>query len=222
MVAGPVLLDVGCSNGQFMYHASHAGFQVQGVELNPGTARIAKANGLTVSVGTLAEAQFAAGSFDVITLNDVIEHVPNPRSLLGECRRLLQPKGILVIGTPNLDCLFNKLTWCAHRLLGIPWSAVTPPHHVFQFSRRSLTPLLREMGFDLKKLVAVPTSDLLYELNETEAWVAFRRGSSVQAGIRLAVACSWYAAAYGVSRLMTLRSRDDTGLIGFWRRSREQ
>ena len=98
------LLDIGCSNGEFMYSAKKEGFAVSGVELNSYTAKIAKNNGLNVFIGSLENANFSYGSFDVIFLGDLIEHVEDPEKLVKKCFELLKMNGILIVSTPNMNC----------------------------------------------------------------------------------------------------------------------
>ena len=99
------LLDVGCGNGRFLAQMRGLGWEVVGVEPDPEAARIAKERfGLEVFQDTLEEAKFPNDSFDAITMNHVIEHVPDPVGLLAESRRILKPGGKLVVVTPNTNC----------------------------------------------------------------------------------------------------------------------
>src|SRR5579884_4252804 len=158
------LLDVGCSNGEFMFSAKKRGFEVFGVELNPATARIAKANKLNVVIGTLDRAKFKINYFDVIFLGDVIEHMSDPRALLEQCHTLLKSSGIITIITPNLDCFWAKATFWLFIKLKIPWSSVTPPFHLFQFSTLNLESLLKLSKFEPVKVWYNPPPPLSYEL----------------------------------------------------------
>src|SRR5208282_6419691 len=81
-----------------------------------------------------------AASFDVVTLTDVIEHVPQPSGLLSEIYRVLRPGGVLLIVTPNFGSLFV-------RLYGLKAYGMWPDQHVIYFSRSSMTRLLRDSGF---------------------------------------------------------------------------
>src|SRR5690606_1160892 len=76
---GLALLDIGCSSGLFLSEARAAGFTVRGAELSPDTAAFARGHfGLDIHVGDWREAGYAHASFDVVTLFDVIEHMPDP------------------------------------------------------------------------------------------------------------------------------------------------
>lgn len=95
------LLDVGCSSGAFLGAAVKLGFRAEGVEPAARAAQTAQAAGLKVRQGLLQDAHFADGEFDAVTLFEVIEHLKEPLDLLHECRRILRPGGILLVGTGN-------------------------------------------------------------------------------------------------------------------------
>ncbi|HET8542039.1 MAG TPA: class I SAM-dependent methyltransferase [Anaeromyxobacter sp.] len=95
------LLDVGCSSGAFLRIAASLGYRCEGVEPAPRAARTAARAGLKVFQGVLEDARYPDASFDAITLFEVIEHLREPVSLLKECRRVLKPGGVLLVGTGN-------------------------------------------------------------------------------------------------------------------------
>lgn len=144
---GRRLLDIGCSSGLFLAAARAAGWQVRGLEYSPDSAQVARQElGLDVVTGELGESTFAPASFDVVTLWDVIEHVPDPRLVLQRVRPLLAPGGLLLIKTPNIDGLYPRLSyWVAHRL-GF-WGHPEPPGHLYQFSVTTLARMVRDLGY---------------------------------------------------------------------------
>lgn len=96
------LLEVGCSVGLFLDASRAAGWRTSGVEILPDVARFAREErGLDVRTGDLLEAGFPDGEFDVLYMNEVIEHVVDPLELLREARRVLRPGGLAVIRTGN-------------------------------------------------------------------------------------------------------------------------
>jgi 2-polyprenyl-3-methyl-5-hydroxy-6-metoxy-1,4-benzoquinol methylase len=95
------LLDVGCSSGAFLGAAVKLGFHAEGVEPAAKAAATAQAAGLNVRQGLLQDVGYAQGQFDAITLFEVIEHLKQPLELLQECRRILRPSGVMLIGTGN-------------------------------------------------------------------------------------------------------------------------
>lgn len=96
------LLDVGCGNGMFLKLARKRGWETYGVE--PSTTASGYAReilGLNVIGGTLPEAHFADRFFDVVTLYDVLCHVPSPLEQLMEVHRVLKVGGLLVLRVRN-------------------------------------------------------------------------------------------------------------------------
>lgn len=145
--AGVRLLDVGCSTGLFLNEARQAGFAVHGAELSGATARFARDHfGLDVHAGDWRDAGYADESFDVITLFDVIEHLADPLAELVALRRLLKPGGLLLQSTPDIDGLFPRLSYLAANRLDY-WPHPEPPHHLYQFSRRTLAALTEKAGY---------------------------------------------------------------------------
>jgi 2-polyprenyl-3-methyl-5-hydroxy-6-metoxy-1,4-benzoquinol methylase len=136
----PRLLDVGCGNGDFLEIARQAGWQAQGVDLDPAAAATARARGFDVRVGGIDALQDKSGTFDMVTLCHVIEHVPDPPAVLASARSLLKPGGRLWIETPNVDS-FGAAAY------GACWRDLDPPRHLVIFSRGALEERLRAAGF---------------------------------------------------------------------------
>lgn len=133
------LLDVGCAAGFFLAEA-RAFYEVQGVELSEWSAAYARERlGLPVSTGTLQAARFPEAHFDVVTLWDVIEHVPEPVPLLAEAARVMAPGGRLVLTTGDWGSAYA-------RGKGAGWHLMTPPWHLSFFSRSTLLRAARRAG----------------------------------------------------------------------------
>ena len=143
--AGKRLLDIGCGGG-FMLALLHSlGWNAEGVEVDPKAVSQARAQGLRVREGTLADQQYADESIHAITMHHVIEHIHEPKRLLKECYRILEPGGQIVIITPNLA---SRL----HRRFRRNWYALDPPRHLMLFSPPSLGAIVKETGFSISSL----------------------------------------------------------------------
>jgi SAM-dependent methyltransferase len=134
------VLDWGCGPGFFLSEAARAGWQVAGVEL---------ADDMRAAAGRLVEGRVfrdvdeaaeALGTFDVVTLWECIEHLPDPVSAARRAAALLRPGGVLALSTPNT----------AHRVARTrprAWREYKPPAHVGYFTARSIRACLESAGF---------------------------------------------------------------------------
>jgi len=152
------LVDIGCAEGAFLEVARQAGFEVVGTELSPhGAASTALRLGIPVHCGELASAQFAAGSFSVVTLWHVLEHMVRPDETLAEARRILEPGGRLVVAVPNRRC---PVFGAAYRVArGEPLHLYRPDdreQHLHHWEPRSLRAALDDHGFDGVELAPDP------------------------------------------------------------------
>lgn len=125
------LLDVGCGPGLFLDEAKKKGWDVQGLDLSGWAAEYAKDHfGVQVTTGTLLDAHFPDRSFDVIVMNDVIEHVENPKAVLSEIRRILKNDGVLYLSTPDIESVWS-------RFLGARWWGINKFHLFISPAKRS-------------------------------------------------------------------------------------
>ncbi|MHC4351164.1 MAG: class I SAM-dependent methyltransferase [Planctomycetota bacterium] len=137
------LIDVGCSNGAFVRRALEDGFISEGLELHESIAQIARSlNAVRMRVGDLREQKLPSETYDVVVLNDVIEHFYDPLNEMAEINRILKIHGLLVIETPNADML--KLSGFM-----LSWKHVRPSEHLFLFSEDLLTEILKDYQFNI-------------------------------------------------------------------------
>ncbi len=213
------LLDIGCSSGEFMHYGQVRGFSSYGVELNRRTAEVAKAQGLNVYNGFLEDAKYADDFFDVIFLGDIIEHVLSPQNLIKECSRILKKDGIIVISTPNLDCWWSKSTFLLYKLFKIPWSSVTPPYHLFQFSFDNLNKFMKQKGFDKTSEFFLRPPRLMYELGSLHMLKRFKEIKSLLYFIYIFLAFKLYMILYLLDILFTPLKKKDFSMIVFYTKS---
>ncbi len=107
-VAGKRVLDVGCGGGILTEALAHRGAEVTGIDMGEAPLAVARLHllesGLNVDYQQASAEQFAeehAGEFDVLTCLEMLEHVPDPASVLNACQRLLKPGGQLFVSTIN-------------------------------------------------------------------------------------------------------------------------
>lgn len=136
------LLDVGAGPGLFVSQARRRGWRADGVEPSDASRAFARDRlGIELQPGGIEElGALPAASYDVVTLFDVIEHLPEPVAALRAVGRILVPGGLVVIVTPKFDSLLA-------RLLGIRWYCIIPAH-LHYFTDLSLGQALVEAGFE--------------------------------------------------------------------------
>jgi SAM-dependent methyltransferase len=139
------MLDAGCGAGALLYRLREIGWETSGVEIDSGAAEAARGLGLDVRTGTVEEAGFPSGHFDLVTALHVLEHIHRPVEFLNELWRILKPGGLLFIEVPNTRS-FN----C--RVFRGEWFHLDAPRHLCSYSPRSLRCLLRRTGFRMCKL----------------------------------------------------------------------
>lgn len=164
---GVRVLDIGSGLGQALgYHASR-GCEVWGVESDENVLRVAERFGFKVTIGVFDAADFPESYFDVVTLDQVIEHMRDPVHTMAGIRKVLKPGGVAILSTPNVH------GWGARvfRQRWINWHA---PYHLNFFSRQSMQIAAEQAGLKCRPLGTITQSEWLrYQ------WIhlATRRGS---------------------------------------------
>jgi SAM-dependent methyltransferase len=137
---GRRLLDIGCAGGAFPVAARDLGFDAVGIEPSRWLADYARRSyGLDVRDGILKPGIFPNGTFDVVTLWDVIEHVPQPHETLTLAYDLLKPGGLLLVNYPDVGTV-------AARVLGSRWPFWLSVH-VLYYTRNTMSRQLQRAGF---------------------------------------------------------------------------
>ncbi len=137
-------LDIGCGFGNYLSTMQTRGWSVLGIEPNVSSASHAFAKGVPVVVGTL-DCVEVSGQFDLITLNHVLEHIPDPQGTLTRCNRLLRPDGHITIAVPNFDS-------SERHFFAKSWFQVEVPRHLYHFTPSALFKLLDRCHFDVVKV----------------------------------------------------------------------
>ena len=107
-LAGKSVLDVGCGGGILTEAMARRGAQVTGIDLSDKALRVAELHllesGLAVRYEKVMAEEYAAahaGAFDVVTCMELLEHVPQPESMVAACARLVRPGGQVFFSTIN-------------------------------------------------------------------------------------------------------------------------
>jgi 2-polyprenyl-3-methyl-5-hydroxy-6-metoxy-1,4-benzoquinol methylase len=145
--AGGRLLDVGCATGFFIRGIKESSdWEVSGVEFGASAAKYARETlGLEVRNCSLEEAKYPGGYFDYIRINNVLEHVGDPLSLLWECRRIIAPGGRLSLAVPNGSNDSRELTDFFREEGVAPRSK---NGHIYFFPARTLKMMFQKSGFE--------------------------------------------------------------------------
>ena len=137
------LLDVGCGPGFLLEAARERGWRATGVDPSPFSVARAKSLGFEAHEGLLEDVAFQPGSFDAVAMLQVVEHLPDPRALLAECKRVLRSGGALLVATPNPASLLARTKREGFNY----W---IPPMHCAWYTPAALERLLQKAGFDIK------------------------------------------------------------------------
>ena len=155
------VLDVGCGEGRFLATLSDR-FEKYGLELDPESVAFAKAHfpfGSHIAQQALGQDGFAAGSFDLVMMRGVIEHLREPRHAVQRVSELLRPGGsFFITATPNVD------SFCAE-LYREKWNQFQPAEHLYYFSVKTLGRLCADYRLEVVAkeypYLETPYADLL-------------------------------------------------------------
>lgn len=144
LAAGGRVLDIGCGDGHLLdlLRVGRPGdrLQLEGVEFSARAAAAAEQAGFHVYRGPIENVALPPESFDLIIMNQLIEHVREPRAVLERVRDALRPGGHLFLETPNIDSfdarLFRRRYWGGYHI----------PRHFHLFDTASLPRLVESAG----------------------------------------------------------------------------
>lgn len=139
------VLDVGCGRGRFLSLFADdrsRRWELHGIDLDANAIGVARTRGFEAAVSDIMSFETTL-RFDLIVLQQVIEHLPDPRAALAKLWRLLAPGGVLVLETPNLA------GWDFHLFQARLWGGYHFPRHFVLFTPATLCAVLRETGFEI-------------------------------------------------------------------------
>lgn len=176
------VLDVGCAIGTELVVARERGWEGVGIELSQRSVAVARERGVEVLDAPLEESGLPDGSFDLVTLNHVLEHVAEPGPFLAEVRRVLAERGLLFVSVPNVRAwqVFlrgDRHTWTFH------------DDHFLHFSPRTLELLLRRHGFRVLEARTSRWRDFHDPVEGRPAWFRAANGVAERLGMGIEVFC---------------------------------
>jgi 2-polyprenyl-3-methyl-5-hydroxy-6-metoxy-1,4-benzoquinol methylase len=158
-------LDIGCAGGASLVAAKACGFDPVGVEPSRWMADYGRRTyGVDIRDGILQPAMFPEQSFDVITLWDVLEHIPEPKALLDLTCRLLRPNGNFVVSYPDFRSVMG-------RILGDRWPFWLSVHLLY-YDRTTIARQLAASGFRIQRYIPYwPTLEFGYIVERATPYV---------------------------------------------------
>lgn len=144
------LLDVGCAGGVFLDVARSVGFEVQGLEINTTMAEYARERfGLDVVNSPIENvpADQWQQAFDVCTMLDCLEHIPDPLDAVSKVGQWVRPGGKLLIRGPLSNSGLARAKEALRRLAGLNKQLPGYPLDANMFNMRSMEAMLSEAGF---------------------------------------------------------------------------
>jgi len=142
------ILDIGCGAGAFLNHLkAEKGCEVYGVDISESAVEAAKNTfSLDIFKGTITEAPFEDGSFDVITAWWYLEHISNPQATAARISNFLKPNGHCIIGVPNFNS-FNAKSFKDK------WYHLDCPRHLCIWTPSAMKRLLQQHGLMVTRII---------------------------------------------------------------------
>jgi SAM-dependent methyltransferase len=136
------MLDIGCAYGYALDEARSRGWSVVGVEPSPAAAQHARSLGLSVFPDAGSALAEHPEGFDVVSMCQVLSHVPDPVSAVSAAAKALKPGGLLFIETWRRDAFLA-------RFAGRRWHVISPPTVVWLETSSSIRRLLERVGLEV-------------------------------------------------------------------------
>lgn len=141
-----IALDVGCADGAYFtqFERKYKDCKIEGVEFIDKIAQQGRSAGRVIYTGTIFDLKFKQ-KYDLIILNNLIEHVLQPVEVMNKVKELLKPDGKIILETPNID------SW-DFMMSKKYWGGLHTPRHIYIFSTKAITKLMKLTGFKIKKI----------------------------------------------------------------------
>lgn len=189
-------LDYGFGSGTFLRQVAASGHRAFGADISPqNVAQLAERSlrdGLSMGIVDLSSGNLddlGQSHFDIVTLFQVIEHVPEPLALLRALSRHQQEGGVIYIECPNDASVLSRVKTFIQRLSpnGTKWRSMKYPEHLHGFNKKALGALLAAAGYEVVACGDYSHSDGMHQVEGVYWWPPFRENPA------------WYR-PYGFSR----------------------
>lgn len=151
------LVDIGCGEGMFgaAVKARFPACEVWGVEPTEAAAAAATRYDRVINAPLDGATDLPERYFDVVTMNDVLEHIPWPEPALAAARRILRPEGRLVLSLPNVQFLVNVLNLVKRNEWEYTDNGILDRTHFRFYTTKSARRLLEQNGFQVERIVGI-------------------------------------------------------------------
>ena len=149
------VLDIGCGFGESLGYHKRRNCDVYGVEADENIKRVAEKFDFKVHVGLFREGVYPNEFFDYITMDQVLEHIQDPISILQAAANILKPTGKLIITVPYAN------GW-SRQLYGKKWLHWHVPYHLHFFSKKSICLAARFSKLNVRKHCTITSSEWLF------------------------------------------------------------
>jgi SAM-dependent methyltransferase len=162
------VLDVGCGSGAFLNLAKASGLETHGLELNTAAAEKARAKDHRIFDCLLHELtpEQVDRPYDLITLFQVLEHVPDPLQVMRDAAKRLAPGGYIVVAVPSAEGVLRLAPLDPHQ-----W----PPHHTSRWRRDDFAQIARTCGLR----IAEQGGDILFGADIEHLWTSNNRMAAI-------------------------------------------
>lgn len=148
-------LDIGAGEGKALIEGKKRKWNVTGIDIVDNRIEEAKDTSINFLVGKFLEIDLPENYYSIVYLDSVLEHVLQPLEYISKIKRILKPGGILYVGIPNEDCLFNTIRKIAFRLIGQgniseKLKPFDSPYHVIGFNKSSFNFLIKKANLQIK------------------------------------------------------------------------
>ncbi len=172
-------LDIGAGEGKALIEALSRGWEVTGIDIVDNRIEKAKQKDVNFTIANFLEYELPENYFDFIYVDSVLEHVLNPKEYLIKIKQLLKPGGIVYVGVPNEDSLFNVVRKIVFILIGkknisVKIKPFDAPYHVIGFNNKSLSYIFNKLNLKIvnMKNIGRKFDFLSHRPNQRGFWIS--------------------------------------------------